>query len=172
MKWFRHDSTAHRDSKMKRLKHKYGIVGYGLYWYCLELIAGNVDKSNISFELEDDAELIALEWGLDRVTVTEMMEYMVDLQLFEVSGNRIKCQKMAHRLDDTNSRNPEIQKLIKQKNAESVRKSSENPEESSDRLDKTRLDENRPDENRTALTCPSRERNSQQIDENTGEVLF
>ena len=148
MKWFRHDSAAHRDAKLKRIKHKHGIVGYGLYWYCLELIAGNVDKNNITFELEDDAELIAIEWGLDRVTVSEIMADMVRCGLFEVENNRITCLKMAHRIDDTNSRNPEVQRLQKQlqtkENARSItktlRKSSEISEESSDRLDKIRLD--------------------------------
>ena len=146
MKWFRHDSAAHRDAKIKRLKNKYGITGYGLYWYCLELIAEGVDKNNISFELEDDAELIAIDWNLDRVTVTEIMAFMVELNLFESADNRIFCRKMAHRLDDTNSRNPEIQKLLKKKNAHSIRKSSENPEESSDRLDKTRLEKSKTEE--------------------------
>ncbi|MCP3699064.1 MAG: DUF4373 domain-containing protein [Aliivibrio sp.] len=38
MRWFKHDSAAHIDARIKKVKHKYGIVGYGLYWYCIELI--------------------------------------------------------------------------------------------------------------------------------------
>lgn len=145
MRWFKHDTTAHRDSKLKKVKRKYGIVGYGLYWYCLELIAGNVDKTNITFELEDDAEEIAEEWGLDQLKVQEMMMYMVQLELFEQSNGRIMCQKISRRLDDTTSRNPEIRKLMKLKeNAYSLRKSPENPEESSDRLEETRKEKTDP----------------------------
>lgn len=148
MKWFRHDSSAHRDIKLKRLKRKHGIVGYGLYWYCLELIAGNVDKKNITFQLEDDAEEIALEWELDRVTVSEMMAFMVELNLFESNDNRISCLKMAHRLDDTNSRNPQIHALIKSLNSnetlietpETLREIPKQLRKSPTRLDKTRLD--------------------------------
>mgnify|MGYP000088380868 CR=1 FL=1 len=150
MRWFKHDSAAHRDAKLKKVKRRYGITGYGLYWYCLELIAGNVDKKNITFELEDDAEEIAHEWSLDRVTVSEIMGYMVELGLFEIGNNRITCMKMAYRLDDTASRNPEIQQLQKDLKAENARSiptksepAPENPEEPSDRLDKTRSDQTR-----------------------------
>ena len=145
MKWFRHDSAAHRDAKLKKLKHKHGITGYGLYWYCLELIAGNVERKNITFELEDDSELIALEWGLDRVTVSEIMRDMCAFGLFEELEGRVTCLKMANRLDDTTSRNPEIRKLLKlRENALSLRKSPENPEESSDRLEETRKEKTDP----------------------------
>ena len=153
MRWFKHDSSAHRDAKLKKVKRKYGITGYGLYWYCLELIAGNVDRKNITFELEDDAEEISEEWCLDQLKVQEMMRYMVDLKLFEENNGRITCLKIAHRLDDTTSRNPEIRKLL---NLSQIKTASENPEETSDRLDKTRLDETRLDQTRSAQTNPLR----------------
>ena len=171
MKWFRHDSAAHRDAKLKRLKHKHGIIGYGLYWYCLELIAGNVEKNNISFELEDDAELIALEWDLDRVTVSEIMGDMVSFGLFENSDGRITCLKMAHRLDDTTSRNPHIRDLINSLN------SSDNSEESSEIVgdcrnsseipDQIRLDKTRSDE--TSQKDPSQEKESPRSAEPVGD---
>ena len=37
----------------------YGLEGYGLYWYCLELIVSKVDKDNVTFELENDSRMIA-----------------------------------------------------------------------------------------------------------------
>jgi hypothetical protein len=55
MKWFKHDSDASNDAKLKKLRLKYGAQGYGIYWYCLELIARNVEKHNLTFELEHDA---------------------------------------------------------------------------------------------------------------------
>lgn len=113
MKWFKHDSDAHSDAKLKRLRHKYGIIGYGIYWYCIELIAGNLNKENITFKLEEDAELIALEWSLDQLKVQEIMEFMVDLRLFESNNGHISCMKLAKRLDDTNSKNIEIRSIIK-----------------------------------------------------------
>ena len=159
MKWFKHDTTAHTDAKLKKLKHKYGITGYGLYWYCLELIAGKVEAKNISFELEEDAELIALEWSLDQLKVQEIMGYMVSLGLFESDVNGIvTCLKLAARLDDTTSRNPEIRKLTAQiagtkvaNSPDKLRDISNNSEDSSDRLDKTRLDKKRKDKKKTIV---------------------
>lgn len=148
MKWFKHDSGAHIDAKLKKVKHKYGITGYGLYWYCIELIALSVDAKNISFVLEEDSETIALEWNLDQLKVQEIMTYMVGLGLFENDySGRITCLKLAKRLDDTNSKNPEIKKIllgISQNNAEKL---GETPKDSESVLpDKIRLDEIREEE--------------------------
>ena len=112
MKWFKHDSDAHTDAKLKRVRHKYGIVGYGIYWYCLELIAGKIDKKNITFELEEDAELIAVEWNLDQIKVEEIMRFFVDIRLFECENSVITCFKLAKRLDDTNAKNPQIKSIL------------------------------------------------------------
>lgn len=149
MKWFKHDSNAHSDAKLKRVKHRYGMVGYGLYWYCVELIAGRVDKNNIRFELEEDAEIIALEWNLDQLKIEEMMRYFVEIDLFESNENVITCLKLAKRLDDTNAKNPEIRKIINSLNQSEILGETPNQSEgvgkspndsAQTRLDKTRLD--------------------------------
>ena len=55
----------------------YGAAGYGLYWYCVELIAQNVNKDNITFELEHDARIIARNLNLTILETTNMMKKMV-----------------------------------------------------------------------------------------------
>ena len=95
MKWFKHDSNASSDAKLKKVQMKYGLQGYGLYWKCLEMIAANVEKHNFTFQLEHDAELIAHETGINVELVNEMMSFMVDLKLFECIDNKIFCLKMA-----------------------------------------------------------------------------
>lgn len=100
MKWFKHDSNANTDAKLKRVRLKYGMEGYGLYWYCLELIAAGVETHNITFELEHDAEIIAHDTGIHYERVQEMMLYFVDLKLFENEGGSITCTKMATRTDE------------------------------------------------------------------------
>ena len=100
MKWFKHDSNASLDAKLKRLKHKYGMEGYGLYWYLLECIARNVEAHNLTYELEEDAELISVEVNIHRDRVEEMMRFMVGQGLFEESGGHITCLKMASRSDE------------------------------------------------------------------------
>lgn len=100
MKWFKHDSDAHTDAKLRRVRLKYGMQGYGLYWYCLELIARGVEKHRLTFELEHDAELIAADTGISRELVEEMMRFMASAGLFEDRGGIITCLKMASRTDE------------------------------------------------------------------------
>lgn len=100
MKWFKHDSDAGNDAKLRKLRLKYGAQGYGIYWYCLELIARNVEKHNLTFELEHDAILIGDDFKLSGELVQEMMSYMVDLGLFENSHGVITCLKMSTRTDE------------------------------------------------------------------------
>ena len=100
MKWFKHDSDAGNDAKLRKLRIKYGAQGYGIYWYCLELIARNVEKHNLTFELEHDAELIAEDFRLSGELVQEMMTYMVNLGLFENTQGVITCLKMSTRTDE------------------------------------------------------------------------
>lgn len=143
MKWFKHDANANTDAKLRRIRMKYGMEGYGLYWYCLELIASSVEKHNLTFELEHDAEIIAHDTGIHHERVQEMMIAMVNLGLFEESDGRITCLKMAARTDEY------TQQLLKKSEQcpESLsRVSRESPESlprMSEVLDKNRLDKNR-----------------------------
>ena len=153
MKWFRHDSNAHRDAKLKRLRIRYGMEGYGLYWHCLELVAETIEPGRVSFELEDDAEVIAHDTGLHYEQVQEMMTYMVDLGLFENNGGIITCLKLAKRLDQSMTSNPQMRALIKQirKNHDSVMIGSEKVSPDKIRLDKSRVDKSSTVDNSTSI---------------------
>ena len=83
-----------------------------MYWYCLELIAGKVDKDNVTFELEHDARVIARNAGCTAQKTEEMMRYFVSLGLFEDAGGVITCLKMAKRLDKSMTSNQEMRKVI------------------------------------------------------------
>lgn len=164
MKWFKHDSDAHRDAKLKRVQIKYGMEGYGLYWYCIELIASAVDQHNITFELEHDAEIIAHDTGIHYERVQEMMRYMVDLGLFEDTSGVITCIKLAKRIDQSMTSNVEMRKTIKQireSHDDAVTESGEghdgvmtasgvNHDESVTGADQIRLEENRKERGRFA----------------------
>jgi hypothetical protein len=108
MKWFKHDSDARMDAKVQKLRMKYGMEGYGLYWYLLECIAWNVGPHRLTFDLEQDAEMIAHDTGIHRERIEEMMLFMVNQELFENSQGTITCLKMARRTDDY------TQKLLRQ----------------------------------------------------------
>jgi hypothetical protein len=104
MKWYKHDANAHGDAKLERVMIKYGMEGYGLYWYCLELISQTVEPHNLNFELEHDAEIISHRTGIHYERVQEMMAFMVDLGLFEQGNGTITCFKLAKRCDEYTSK--------------------------------------------------------------------
>ena len=146
LKWIKHDSDANQDAKLQNVLLDYGLDGYGLYWYCIELIAGKVDKGNITFELEHDARIIARNTGSTPAKVEEMMKYFVSQGLFESSEGVITCLKMARRLDTSMTSNPEMRAIISGiKNHDAVMTASSKrlTESCKTRLDKNRLDKNK-----------------------------
>jgi len=112
MQWIKHDSNANQDAKLKKVRMKYGLEGYGLYWYCIELIAADVDQNNLTFELEHDAEIISFDTGIHIERVSEMMSYMVNVGLFESSNNTITCLKLLKRLDQSMTSNKKMREMI------------------------------------------------------------
>ncbi|KKK90227.1 hypothetical protein LCGC14_2725180, partial [marine sediment metagenome] len=117
MKWFKHDTDANRDPKLEKVLMRYGAEGYALYWLCIELIAAPIDKHNITFELEHDAEILAHRLKMDSANVEEIMTFMVNQELFEIDATtrRVSCLKIANRIENSIIKNPElkqIQKLI------------------------------------------------------------
>lgn len=119
MNWFKHDADATTDAKIKKLLIKYGAVGYAVYFHCLELIASNISETNITFELEHDAEIIADDLRIKgdnnrsgTEIVEEIMKFMVSLNLFEESNGHIFCFKLLKRLDYSQC-GVELRKVVK-----------------------------------------------------------
>ena len=119
MKWFKHDSDALTDSKVKKLILKHGAVGYAVYFHCLELIASCVTETNINFELEHDAEIIADDLKINgngtesgAQIVEKIMRTIIDLNLFEESNGHIFCMKLLKRLDSSQTSNKTMRNLI------------------------------------------------------------
>ena len=105
MKWFKHDSDANLDDKLQHLMLDHKLKGYGLYWYCLELIANKFDHSNITFELKHDARIIARNTGESEQEIEQMMQKMIDLGLFEQSQGLITCLKLGTRFEASGTSN-------------------------------------------------------------------
>ena len=152
MKWFQHDSNASYDAKIKKLLIKHGAIGYAVYFHCIELIANDLTPSNITFELEHDAEIIAdnlkiqgtqEESGID--IVNRIMLTIIELGLFTQSNGKIFCFKLAERLDNTISRNPEINKIKSLRSSNVVITNKLLPEENT--IDKNTIDKNTIDKN-------------------------
>ena len=144
MKWFKHDACAGMDAKLKKLRLRYGLEGYGLYWYLLECIARTVEPHNLTYELEEDSELLAAELNMNREQVEEMMLFMVDLSLFEQTDGIVSCLKLRDRSDEY------TQKLLRK--VGSVRTISGPAPE---KVPPIRTEQNRTDKNRTETTTTS-----------------
>lgn len=138
MKWFKHEATANMDAKLQEVLLDYGLEGYGLYWYCLELIAGNVEADKLTFELEHDARIIARNTGSSVQRVEEMMGRFSSLGLFENSDGVITCLKLAKVSDDYTSKMVRI-KGTQALDSKRVLQTPTNSEKVP--LDKTKLDD-------------------------------
>jgi len=112
MEWFRHDSNANLDEKLQEVLLDYGLEGYGLYWYCIELIVGKTSADNITFELKHDARVIARNTNSTPQKVEEMMKRFIALGLFENEDNKITCLKVAKRLMSSATSNPKMRHMI------------------------------------------------------------
>ena len=112
MKWFKHDSDANLDDKLQHLMLDYGLEGYGLYWYCLELVANKFEINNINFDLKHDARIIARNTGSSEEKVSKMMTKMVELGLFTQSQGIISCLKLGHRFEGSSTSNPKMRNVI------------------------------------------------------------
>ena len=140
----------------------YGLEGYGLYWYCIELIAGNVDADNITFSLEHDARIIARNTGSTAQKVEEMMRYFVSVGLFECLDGVITCMKMAKRLDQSMTSNKAMRAIIDKLKAEGSKQEGSSNHvvvmtESSGRHDEVMQEEIRLEENKISLSAEADE---------------
>jgi hypothetical protein len=145
MKWIQHDTDANQDAKLQNVLLDYGLEGYGLYWYCIELVAGKIDKNNITFELEHDARIIARNTGSTPQRVEEMMRYFVKEGLFESIDGVITCLKIAKRLNQSMTSNPQMREIIEGfKNHDGIMTKSDNVMQDHITLHNNTIEKNKP----------------------------
>jgi hypothetical protein len=123
---------------------KFGIEGYGLYYACVEIIAGALTTENITFELDHDAEILAHKFKIDTIKVENIMKYCVESGLFNINkqSKKIICVSLFDSLDNTMSQAPEVKKVLGSEQAKALR-NFKKLEETCTRIDEIRLDENR-----------------------------
>lgn len=90
------------------------MEAYGLYWYIVEQIAYGVDESNFTFDLKEDSRIIAKDTGMQRQKVEDIICYMVNIGLFQESGNVIYCFKLLDRMDSSQTSNKKFRLMIQQ----------------------------------------------------------
>lgn len=115
MLYFKHMSNMRNDSRMKRVISRYGLEGYGLYNIVVESIAENISTETPLPDLEETCEDLASFYNGDTARINEIMSYMVNQGLFEISEltGRVLCSKIYKFLQSSQTRSGEIRTLIK-----------------------------------------------------------
>jgi Domain of unknown function (DUF4373) len=83
MKYFGHDCNAGDDPKLIKVRLKYGITGYGVYFRCLEFIGTKMSEQCRDCVLEPDLELLEHDFHLPQQKIKDILEYLVEVGLFD-----------------------------------------------------------------------------------------
>lgn len=104
MKWFKHDTNTFSNPQVEMLKEKHGVAGYGVYFQLVELIAGAIDKDNLSEwgYLPDvyTFEYLAKKFCVDFDLLQEIIESCLSLNLVQKKENRIFCEQILEKCDE------------------------------------------------------------------------
>ncbi len=93
MKWFKHNSDANKNDRISNMVYLYGIKGYGLYWYLVELInSGDIEVVNGNVSMSHaKLRIIAREVIIGMAEISDMITKFNDLELFiEETGYKSK----------------------------------------------------------------------------------
>jgi hypothetical protein len=103
MKWFKHDSGAHNDEKIRDLIHEFGCEGYGVYMIILELIAEKID-ANLSPCISISDRVLREKCRVSRKKATKFLSFFGENNLiFSKLSDRtwdISCPNLLNRLDN------------------------------------------------------------------------
>lgn len=104
MKWFKHDTDARNDVRLKLLKKRFGAEGYGVYFQLLEVIGEFVEQNNIEewgmVDKFHSVETLSEECSVTPAKLREILKYCNELGLFEKKNERLYCEKITKRLDN------------------------------------------------------------------------
>lgn len=91
--WFKHDSNASQDLKLKALRKRYGWQGSGWYWYLIETLRNETDyKLEYSdFTFDSLAEDMKVEVEQVKKFIDDCIE---KLHLFSKDGNYFSSERL------------------------------------------------------------------------------
>lgn len=97
--YFPHDADMRNDPRIKALRRKFGIEGYGVYSMLLEFLT-----DSDYFEFKNDSlsmELIAGDFDIETDRLTNILQYCFQIDLFQLDAetNNIRCKSLDNRLN-------------------------------------------------------------------------
>lgn len=94
--YFPHDASMRNHKKIKAIRSKFGIVGYGIWSMLLEHLTGN--DGNVFEYSEMEFELMAGDFGVSATEIRDTVDYCIKLELlFNVNGF-VKSESLDERL--------------------------------------------------------------------------
>jgi hypothetical protein len=93
--YFSHNYNTRSDSKIKKLLHKHGLLGYGLYWAIIEDLYNNANALQLHYES------IAYELRTEKNTVKSIIH---DFDLFVINGGYFSSNGVKTRLEQRNEK--------------------------------------------------------------------
>jgi hypothetical protein len=99
VEYFSHDVQMRNDIKIKALRRKYKHLGYSIFNITLELL-GDAEY----FELQWDdlsIELLTSEYDCDIDELKEVIDYCIQLNLFQIVNGYLCSEKFTNRLEST-----------------------------------------------------------------------
>jgi uncharacterized protein (DUF427 family) len=149
MKWFKHDVDASNDSRIRKLKRKFGMEGYGIYFNTLELVARGFESNLGMLPIEWDDDALEMEFETTPDKIRTVFKYMVQIGLFEETNGQLFNPKIVNRCDDYTAR------LLRKENIQA--QSTDNVRTSSDSVCESPLRNRSRDRNRSRLEVEKRE---------------
>jgi len=98
--YFKHDSNAQNDPKIKQMRSVYGIEGYGLYWAFVELMR---DQEGYKLPISGKYAIKAYaeDFKVDPVRLQEYIEDCVsEFNLFETDGEYLWSRSLIRRMQN------------------------------------------------------------------------
>jgi hypothetical protein len=94
--YFSHDADMRNNRKLKAVRGKFGIMGYGVYNMLLEMLT-DADYNRITLN-DIELELIAGDFGVSVTELQEIINFCVSIKLFQKLDDKLYCEELDDRL--------------------------------------------------------------------------
>lgn len=97
--YFPHDADMRNDTRIKAVRRKFGIEGYGIYCMLLEFLT---DSEYFEFKNDDlSIELVAGDFDIEPTKLTQILQYFMQIDLIQMDAKTsiISCKSLDNRLE-------------------------------------------------------------------------
>ena len=92
--YFSHDSNAHTDPRILKLRMALGWEGYGIYWAIIE----NLRNQSGYYLSEDDFNFLTLSLAIDEAKLKQMLSKCLEVNLLALEGGKIFSESLLRRM--------------------------------------------------------------------------